>query len=240
MKAISLGDVATAVRRMPAAMWTAYADGCDRGFKGFWKAFRAQQRIKRTGAKFTLTLPRAWPIHITTAPSNPTSPNWSEFRARLGTKSEAAIGLEAGGTVTAGSGYLAIPLAAARTARGRVRPNMATPQDARDKRGMRFLAVRRNGKLLLYPLVKAKGRRGRPRKGARRLNANRLVKGPAPAYALVKQMQTHALLGFGRAWKADQPNFWRRLSENVQHAAVQVLAGQTPKPRYAKRKGYPS
>ena len=78
---ISLGQLALAMRRMPAAIWAAQADGIDRGFKGFWKTLRPRMEIKSAGGKFTLTSPKVWPIEITTRPiPSESAPDWKRSR----------------------------------------------------------------------------------------------------------------------------------------------------------------
>lgn len=238
---------------MPGAMWLALADGWDRAMKGFWKTFRSGMSIQRTGYRFTLTRPSAWPIEITVDPQpSYDRPKFDLFRARFGTKSEAAQGLEFGGVaLPQRARWIAIPIAGARSrATGRLLPGAATPDKARktvfgksgrlSRRGKAFLAekTRNPDVILLYPLVKPKRKRGRPRKGKR--NPNRLVPGPVPAYMLVRRLvQKGDRIGLQRSWLANQTENERRLEETVGRAIRDVLAGKKPTVR-VKSKGFAS
>lgn len=239
---LSMDDFREAVRRMPGAMWVSLADGWDRALRGFWKPFAASLNIKRTGYRFTLTSPRAWPIEITDQPlPSYASPNFDLFRARFGTHSEAAHGLEVGGTIAPSrSRWMAIPIRGARSrSTGRVLPGYATPAKARSKRGKRFVSQKtaNPGVILLFELVKPKRGRGRPRKGGKKRNPNRLVASGVPAFMLVRTIkQDGDRLHLERSFAADMGNAERRLAENLTKAIREVLAGRIPKPRARGRR----
>lgn len=233
--AISLGQLALAMRRMPAAIWVAQADGIDRGFKVFWTTLKPKMEIKSAGKKYTLTSPRLWPIEITTKPiPSDSAPDWKRFRARMGTDSTAALLLEEGGRVTPkNKRWLAIPVGGARTAGGRVRPNFSSPAKAKAK-GHEFVTIRgEGGKLRLFELVKKKAGRGRPMKGAAPA-----TKQPSPeaAYILVQVTRHRPRLHFHETFRSDYANFERRVGSTMDRAIRDVLAGRPVRVYQAKPK----
>lgn len=237
---ITLSQLGAAFRRMPGAMWIAQADGIDRAFRGFWKSLKSRMQLRRSGAGYTLTSPKAWPFEITTQPvPSYESPNWALFRARMGADSAAAVLHETGGRVAPTKArLLAIPVGHALTSAGRVRPGYSTPAKAM-ARGKKFVAIRdRRGRIRLHEITRASRRRGRPGKGATNTAAQALS--AQPAFVLVSSMRAKARLNFRATWRADYPNAQRRIGENIARAVRDVLAGAVPKVVFARARSEPA
>lgn len=237
-KGMSLSQLAQATRRMPGAMWVAQADAMDHAFRSFWKALKPRMEIKRAGGRFTLTSPRAWPITITTTPTpSHEAPNWSKFRARMGTDSTAALLLETGGVVTPRNArLLAIPVGGARGPSGRVRPGFTSPAGAKAK-GKKFIAIRdKHGRVRLHELVKKKGPPGRRRKGS---PPAEIAPNPEAAYLLVARTRHRPRLHFHETFNARLPETRAIIARDLARTVREVLAGKTPTAISARAQAVP-
>lgn len=224
---ISLQQFASAWQRSPTVFTNAFEAAGRDALIGFYRQFRAQ--IPLRSRPVSATSPDRPPIKSAAAwPITTEGSTLDTLKVSIFTRSEAATLFEFGGTVRPRSGdSIAIPIAAARTRSGGVKPYYSTPQKRR-ARGDEFLLLRRGNVRYLHKLVPVKKRRrGRPRKDAKGVPVRPSA---APYFLLVDEVEVRAQLGFYSTWERYWPEATMRWTENV-GCGVQLLLGQVVPPR---------
>lgn len=225
---MTFGELSRAWDRFPVVMTNAVLDANEGVLIGFWGQFRRQIPLKSRGPgspeRPSLKNARAWPI---TSQGN----TLDTIQSTIATESEAAKLFEFGGTVRPKDGEnIAIPIAAARTRTGGVKPYYSSPKKRRQL-GDEFLFLFRGGKKYLHQLVPVKKRkRGRPRRDA---GAVPMKPSESPYFLLVDKIDVRAQLGFYETWERFFPEAVVRWRHNVE-AAVFLLLGKPLSPRHRR------